>query len=97
MQLSHNAEQIAISASNKVTVGGAVTAGGSWFAEKTEAILSMTGPEVINFCAIGGFAITVVGFGFSLYFQLRRNRREREAHDALMEQMRLRNQVSDSL
>lgn len=65
-------EITAISAGSKVTGTGALTALLGW-------ALTSTGIAML------GLIVTVLGFGVTAYFQIRRDRREAEHHKALLE------------
>lgn len=65
----------AISTSSKVTAGGG-TAGLIGFATS------------VNWLGVGGFLVAVLGLLVNLYFQRRRDRREREFHEAQLEMLR---------
>lgn len=84
MNWNQHIDQIVISVSNRVTVGGGLTAVGGWAAEGTDSILSITGPEVLNACAIIGAVLAVLGFCTGLTFQILRHRREVREHKLRM-------------
>lgn len=97
MGISDHAEQLALTVSTRTSVGGAATIGVTWVGEKTDAVLSMTGPEVLNACAIVGAVATVLGGMGSLYFGWRRNRREQVRHDLMVEQIKGQMAARDSV
>lgn len=85
MNLSSQADQIGASLSQKATLLGTGTSGASFAAAKaqTMGILSMEGPEVVNFCALAGVGIAFLGFLSSLYFQWRRDKHMRQSRPNL--------------
>lgn len=78
MHLSHHAEQLLISASTRTTYTGAGVAAGAKAAEKTglSELLSISGPEVVNACALLGVSVGAVGLVMQGVFMYLRHRRE---------------------
>lgn len=71
----HHVEAVMTGAANKTTLGGAAVSGLGWVASS-------------EFVAVMGLLIAAAGFFVSLYFQIRRDKREKLEHEARMEQIR---------
>lgn len=78
MQLSQHAETVAIVVSNRTFITGAATTGASVVAERSgiASMITATGPEIVNLCAMIGAVATVLGVIASIYFQILKHRRE---------------------
>ena len=59
----------AVSVGNKMMVSGAVTGTAGWFAQ-------------INWVGLTGAAVAVIGLAVSVYFQIRKDRRETREYEA---------------
>ena len=62
-------EVTAVSIGNKVMAGGALTGAAAWVAQ-------------INWMGLIGAAVAVLGFAASIYFQIRKDRRESRESEA---------------
>jgi len=75
----HGFEALAIGIGKKTSVAGGATAAVSGAVNGTgagHAVAVASGVDITGICAIVGAAIAVLGFCVSVYFQLRRDRRE---------------------
>lgn len=76
MRLSEIAVEAAgISIANKTMVGGAATGLVGWLSQ-------------VNWIGVTGALVAIVGLVANIYFQRRRDRRERELHQAQLEILR---------
>lgn len=71
----HHVEAVMSGAASKTTIGGAAVSGLGWMASS-------------EFVAVMGLLIAAAGLLVNLYFQIRRDRREKLEHEARMEQIK---------
>lgn len=76
--MSNESTEIVIAASNKITVGGAVTTGASAVVNQTGAVelIGVGGMQIVEVCAVVGASATVVGVAVNVLFQILRYRRD---------------------
>lgn len=81
----HSVEAITIGIGNKATITGGATAAIAGVADKA-GVVSMVNAggtlDVSGYCAIGGLILAALGFLVSVYFQIRRDRREEKLASA---------------
>lgn len=70
--MSPQSEQAILHAATLSTKGGATVAGGSYVA----TYLAKNAEMITSVCAIGGFAVAVLGLVVSVFFNIRRDIRE---------------------